>query len=71
VVSRKGNDTTISQASLSTGVHTPVRTVTYMNQAGQRRAFGLQVTQDLKSYAYSYARVLSELYIVDGLAAAR
>jgi len=69
VVSRKGDDTTISRASLSRGAHSLVRTVTYNNQAGQRRSFGLQLTPDLKSYAYSYARVLSELYIVDGLAA--
>ena len=68
VTSRKGDQTTISRASLSTGVHTLVRTVSYTNQAGFRRAFGLRVTSDLKSYAYSYARLLSELYLVDGLA---
>jgi hypothetical protein len=45
-----------------------VRTVSYTNQAGFRRAFGLRVTADLKSYAYSYARLLSELYLVDELA---
>jgi hypothetical protein len=28
-----------------------VRTVSYTNQAGFRRAFGLRVTADLKSYA--------------------
>jgi hypothetical protein len=68
--SRKGDQTTISRASLSTGVQTPVRTVSYTNTnlAGFRRAFGLRVTADLKSYAYSYARLLSELYLVDGLA---
>jgi hypothetical protein len=71
VASRKGDDTKISRMNLSTGVHDLVRTVTYTNQAGVRRAFGLQVTSDLKSYAYSYARVLSELYLVDGLAADR
>ena len=67
VASRKGDQTMISRASLSTGVHTLVRTVLYTNQAGFRRAFGLRVTADLKSYAYSYARLLSELYLVDGL----
>ena len=45
-----------------------VRTVLYTNQAGFRRAFGLRVTADLKSYANSYVRLLSELYLVDGLA---
>jgi len=45
-----------------------VRTVSYTNQAGFRRAFGLRVTADLKSYANSYVRLLSELYLVDGLA---
>ena len=68
VTSRKGDETTISRASLSTGAHTVLRTVSYTNQAGFRRAFGLRVTSDLKSYAYSYARLLSELYVVDGLA---
>ncbi len=68
VTSRTGDQTTISRASLSTGAHTLVRTVSYTNQAGFRRAFGLRVTSDLKSYAYSYARLLSELYVVDGLA---
>jgi hypothetical protein len=70
--SRKGDQTTINRASLSTGAQTPVRTVSYTNTnlAGFRRAFGLRVTADLKSYAYSYARLLSELYLVDGLAAA-
>jgi hypothetical protein len=58
----------ISRASLSTGAHTLLRTVSYVNQAGFRRAFGLRVTPDLKSYGYSYARLLSELYLVDGLA---
>ena len=34
VTSRKGDQTTISRASLSTGMHTLVRTVSYTNQAG-------------------------------------
>jgi hypothetical protein len=68
VTSRKGDQTMISRASLSTGAHTLLRTVSYVNQAGFRRAFGLRVTPDLKSYGYSYARLLSELYLVDGLA---
>ncbi len=58
----------ISRASISTGAHTLVRSVSYTSQAGVRRSFGLRVTSDLKSYAYSYARLLSELYLVDGLA---
>ena len=67
VTSRKGDETMISRASLSTGVHTLVRTVSYTNQAGFRRAFGLRVTSDLK-LSHWYARLLSELYLVDGLA---
>jgi eukaryotic-like serine/threonine-protein kinase len=67
VASRKGDQTILSRVSLSTGAHTPVRDVTYTNQAGLRRSFGLRVTPDLKGYAYSYARLLSELYLVDGL----
>jgi eukaryotic-like serine/threonine-protein kinase len=68
VASRKGDQTLLSRVNLSTGAHTLVRSVTYTNQAGLRRSFGLRVTPDLKSYAYSYARLMSELYLVDGLA---
>ncbi|MDQ2971108.1 MAG: lactonase family protein, partial [Acidobacteriota bacterium] len=51
----------------STGAQEPWRTLAPADPAGILGFPAVQVSRDGKAYAYSYARFLSDLYLVDGL----
>ena len=52
---------------LSTGVRTAVKSLMPSDPAGVIRISPVILTPDLKAYAYSYRRTLSDLYVVEGL----
>jgi hypothetical protein len=57
----------VDRVDLATGKRTRVLTVQPPDPVGVPGIQGLQVTPDLKSYAYNVTRKLSELYLVEGL----
>jgi serine/threonine protein kinase len=52
---------------VNTGKRTVVRSVSVSDTAGVTAIVNMRVTPDLKAYAYSYNRELSELYLVEGI----
>jgi serine/threonine protein kinase/Tol biopolymer transport system component len=52
---------------LATGQRKPFRTFSPVDPTGLFDTFPPNFSRDLKSYVYSYTRILSDLYIVDGL----
>ena len=52
---------------VNTGKRTVVRTVSVSDTAGVTAIVNMRVTPDLKAYAYSYNRELSDLYLVEGI----
>ncbi len=52
---------------LATGTIEPFKTLTLEDLAGVVRIHPLKVAPDGRSWAYTYTRVLSNLYVVDGL----
>jgi eukaryotic-like serine/threonine-protein kinase len=52
---------------VATGKTETVRTYMPSDAAGVGNVGGIRVNADLSGYAYSYSRVLSDLYVVDGL----
>lgn len=57
----------VSRVDVSTGLREPWKTIALADPAGVHGYPSIRVTQDGSAYAYSYARFLSELYLVDGL----
>ena len=57
----------IFRLDLSTGVRTAVKSLMPSDPAGVIRISPVILTPDLKAYAYSYRRTLSDLYVVEGL----
>ena len=57
----------VSRVNLKTGARVVWKTIAPADLAGVVRLSGLHISNDEKSYAYSYTRELGELYVVDGL----
>ena len=57
----------IFNVDLATGHRELWKEITPADPAGAQMVFGLTFSADSKSYAYSVSRVLSDLYVVDGL----
>src|SRR4051794_21434626 len=58
---------TVSRLDLASGRRTTWKVLQPADRSGITSVFGVHVGADEQSYAYSYTRVLSELYLVDGL----
>jgi serine/threonine protein kinase len=59
--------TRVFTIELATGRRTPFRTFSPADPTGLFDSSPPNFSRDLKSYVYSYTRILSDLYIVDGL----
>jgi dipeptidyl aminopeptidase/acylaminoacyl peptidase len=57
----------ITRVDLATGKRTPWKQIVPADAAGVDAIGGIAITPDEKSYAYSYGRTLSDLYVVEGL----
>ena len=57
----------VFRLDLATGARAPVRSLMPSDAAGVIRISPVILAPDLKSYAYSYRRILSDLYVVEGL----
>jgi len=57
----------IHRVELSSGRQTLVRSLVIPDPAGVRTPEWVSATPDGKYYAYSFERVLSDLYLVEGL----
>jgi hypothetical protein len=66
---RGRGDTTaeIALVDVATGVHTPWKTLAPADRAGTIAVGAIRIARDGKSYAYSYTRVLADLYLVNGV----
>jgi dipeptidyl aminopeptidase/acylaminoacyl peptidase len=63
----RGIPVDITRIDLATGRHEPWKQIVPPDPAGAQRAPSLKFSADGKSYAYSLGRMLSDLYVVDGL----
>jgi Tol biopolymer transport system component len=67
-VSREGHVATqIARVELPNGRRTLLYELAARDTAGASQPFGIRLTPDGKSYAYSLQRVLDDLYLIDGL----
>ena len=57
----------IFRLDLATGSRTPWREITPSDPAGVFGIDPIRLTSDGKSYVYSYRRLLSDLYLMEGL----
>jgi len=57
----------ITRIDLATGKRTVWKQIVPADAAGVDAIGGVRITPDAKSYVYSYPRVLSDLYVVEGL----
>ena len=57
----------ITRVDLATGQRTPWKEIIPADPAGVQSVPSLRFSADGKSYAYSVARILSDLFVVDGL----
>jgi hypothetical protein len=57
----------ISRLDLSTGRREPWKELKPPDPVGVWGVMSILLTPDGQSYAYNYARMLSDLYLVDGL----
>ena len=57
----------VQKLELSTGRLEPWKELALQDPAGVARIFPVRVTPDGRSWAYGYIRVLSNLYVVEGL----
>jgi eukaryotic-like serine/threonine-protein kinase len=57
----------VFNVDLATGRRTLWKEISPADPAGAQMVFGLTFSADGKSYAYSMSRVLSDLFVVDGL----
>jgi len=67
VVSRDAPGTRIDRLDLATGKRTPIKILMPADRAGLLDLTFVHLSEDARSYVYSYRRVLSTLYLVDGL----
>ncbi|MFI5069727.1 MAG: protein kinase [Terriglobales bacterium] len=67
LVSQRGIPTTISRVFLDDGRREQIRQIAPVDLAGVEDIYHPVLSADTKSYAYSYYRVLSELWVVEGL----
>jgi serine/threonine protein kinase/Tol biopolymer transport system component len=67
LVNQRGLPAKISRVFLDTGRREETREIMPPDPAGVQTISGVQFSADGKSYAYSYYRVLSDLWVVDGL----
>jgi sugar lactone lactonase YvrE len=63
----QGIPSSVSRVKVATGARTPWREVMPPDPTGVVRIFPVLVTPDGRSYAYTYGRFLSTLYVVSGL----
>jgi eukaryotic-like serine/threonine-protein kinase len=63
----QGIPSSVSRVNITTGARTPWRDVMPPDPTGVVRIFPVLVTPDGRSYAYTYGRYLSTLYVVEGL----
>jgi hypothetical protein len=56
----------LEQLDLASGRRTLVREVAPADRTGVLNGWGAALTDDTKSYAYSYARMMSQLFVVEG-----
>ncbi len=64
---QQGLVTEVSAIEIATGRRVPLWHLAAIDPAGADAINSLAVTPDGKSYAYSYYRTISDLYVVDGL----
>jgi len=57
----------VSIVDVVSGARTTWKTLAPSDRAGLSAVNSIRISPDGKSYAYSYTRVLSELYLVDGI----
>ena len=57
----------VSRVDLASGAHSPWKTLIPSDRAGIMNIPKICISPDARSYAYSYNRLLSELYVVDGV----
>jgi tRNA A-37 threonylcarbamoyl transferase component Bud32/Tol biopolymer transport system component len=65
-VGRSGTGMDVSRIELATGRRTPWRTFGLSDPAGVS-VWSMALTPDGRSYAYTYTRILDDLYLVEGL----
>jgi eukaryotic-like serine/threonine-protein kinase len=63
----RGIPARIVQFDLSTGKEEPRMEIAPVDPTGIVALLGVRIARDGRSYAYSYGRVLSDLYVVEGL----
>ena len=66
-VSRGETAADVSIVDVASGARTPWKTLAPSDRAGTTGVRTVRIGADGKSYAYSYTRVLSELYLVAGV----
>ncbi len=64
---RRGLPARIVRLDLASGREEPLRDFVPADPTGIVDLMGVRVTRDARYYAYSYGRVLSDLYVVEGL----
>jgi len=57
----------ITRIDLATGKRTVWKQIVPADAAGVDAIGGVRITPDAKSYVFSFPRVLSDLYVVEGL----
>jgi Tol biopolymer transport system component len=67
LVATRGIPLKIAHVDLATGHREPWKEIAPADPAGVQSIVGIKFSADGKSYAYSTLRVLSDLYVVDGL----
>jgi eukaryotic-like serine/threonine-protein kinase len=67
LVGERGSPFKVSRVYLNSTRRDEVRTVSPSDAAGIVTLGGIRFSADRKSYAYSYYRIISDLYVVDGL----
>jgi len=67
LVRRRGVPAKIERVFLNSGQREPVRQISPSDPAGVQTITSVHFSADGKSYAYSYFRTLSDLWVVDGL----
>jgi dipeptidyl aminopeptidase/acylaminoacyl peptidase len=67
VASTDGLVSQITAVDLTTGHRKPLWHITPADPAGASPAFGVAVSGDGRSYAYTFFRNISDMYLIDGL----
>jgi Tol biopolymer transport system component len=67
LVAERGNPLVVSRVYLNSDKRERVRSFAPSDAAGIVTVGGVRFSADRKSYAYTYFRILSDLYVVDGL----